>query len=161
MKHQFLCATHRQELGANPTQALRCWRNGYEAGQTFIDMGCHYDALPHLGCAFEVAEIILTKQMLETYDAIVLFTTSAATLAKCLTKRGYQNQRESVIQLTIGRLSRELALHPELTAIIRHQIHALEFFTQEEDKPSMEAVAASPQLVSQSYFEQLEQRVLH
>lgn len=106
MKHQFLCPNHRQELINKPTRALCSWANTNETGVTLASLGQHYDALPHLGCAFEVAEIILTGNFVEQEKAITLLTKSALILAASLEILGYQEQRLSVLQLTLNRLNK-------------------------------------------------------
>jgi len=161
MKIQFLCATHKLQLSTNNTQALRCWRNGYEAGQTFADMQFFQDALPHLGCAYEVAEIILTQQMLEDFDAVVLLATSAATLAKCLVNMEQPEFADSIIKLTVDRLNQEKFKNKEVLPLIQHQIDSLLYGFQKktelEPKPNKVAMLFQ----QQQYFEQLEQRVVH
>ncbi|WP_299266210.1 hypothetical protein [uncultured Psychrosphaera sp.] len=106
MKHHFLCPNHRKELTNKPTMALRSWANTNEAGITLAGGGHHYDALPHLGCAFEVAEIILTENFVEQSKAITLLTESALTLSSSLKVLGYEEQRTSVLQLTLNRLNK-------------------------------------------------------
>ncbi|GHB65721.1 hypothetical protein GCM10008107_13440 [Psychrosphaera saromensis] len=106
MKHQFLCPNHREELISKPTRALTSWANTNEAGVSLAGVGQHYDALPHLGCAFEVAEIILTGNFVEQEKAIPLLTKSALILASSLQVLGYEEQRLSVLQLTLNRLNK-------------------------------------------------------
>jgi coenzyme F420-reducing hydrogenase delta subunit len=106
MKHQFLCPNHREELTNKPIQALRSWANTNETGIVLAGVGQHYDALPHLGCAFEVAEIILTGHFVEQEKAISLLTKSALILADSLRVLGYEEQRVSVLQLTLNRLDK-------------------------------------------------------
>lgn len=106
MKHQFLCPNHRQELTNKPTRALRSWANTNETGVCLAGVGQHYDALPHLGCAFEVAEIILTGHFVEQDKAVSILTKSALSLAHSLNVLGYEEQRVSVLQLTLNRLNK-------------------------------------------------------
>lgn len=122
MKHQFLCANHREELINTPMSALRSWENTNETGVILAGVGHHYDALPHLGCAFEVAEIILTGNFVEQEKAISLLTKSALILATSLKALGYEEQRLSVLQLTLDRLNKV----PNVTTLFMDQITALE-----------------------------------
>jgi len=161
MNVQFLCATHKQQLSTNKTQALRCWRNAYEAGQTFVDMQLPLEALPHLGCAYEVAEIILSKQMLEDFDGVVLLATSTASLAKCYLKMGEAAVAKDIIELTVSRLNQEKIRNKEILPLIQHQIDSLLYSFQK--KPDVEPKSNKVTMLfqQQQYFEQLEQRVVH
>lgn len=122
MKHQFLCPNHREELINTPSSALRSWANTNETGIILAGVGQHYDALPHLGCAFEVAEIILTSNFMEQEKAISLFFKSAMSLATSLKVLGYQEQRLSVLQLTLNRLNKV----PNATILFPEHLHTLE-----------------------------------
>ena len=161
MKYQFLCATHRVQLSNHPDQALRCWRNSYEAGQSLLELGYDYEALPHLGCAFEVAEIILSKQILDTIDAIALLTVSTAALAKSLNKRGYRKQKDAVLQLTHRRLMQEQASYPEYAAVIQHQIHALDHACEVSTLPGQDEQLSTAELNIQAYLDSEPARVCH
>jgi len=122
MKHQFLCPNHREELINTPVSALRSWANTNETGVILAGVGQHYDALPHLGCAFEVAEIILTGHFVEQEKAISLLTKSALILAASLKVLGYEDQRVSVLQLTLNRLNKV----PNVTELYIDQLITLE-----------------------------------
>ena len=161
MKYQFLCASHRQALAANTNQAMRCWRNSFEAGQTLADMGQCYEALPHLGCAFEASEIILTHDMLGCHDALILFTTSASTLATCLSQRGYNKQCEAVLQVTQLRLTREMERHTELSGIIQHQIHTLTLIQSSKQPPKANLSNSKAECLDWAQFERVEQSMIH
>ena len=122
MKHQFLCPNHREELINTPTSALRSWADTNETGVILAGVGQHYDALPHLGCAFEVAEIILTGNFVEQEKAISILTKSALILATSLKVLGYEEQRLSVLQLTLNRLNKV----PNSTTLFIEQLVMLE-----------------------------------
>lgn len=121
MKHQFLCTDHRQELINTPTRALRSWANTNETGVSLVGLGQHYDALPHLGCAFEVAEIILTGNYIEQDKATSLLTKSTLILASSLKILGYEEQRISVLQLTLNRLNKV----PNASTLFTDQLSSL------------------------------------
>ena len=161
MKIQYLCAPHKQQLSRNTTQALRCWRNAYEAGQTFIDMQLSLEAMPHLGCAYEVAEIILTKQMIEDFDGVVLLATSAASLAKCYFRLGEAQLAKNIINLTVTRLNQEKFRNKEVLPLIQHQIDSLLFSFQPKPNSIPNSNNSALLFQQQRYFEQLEQGLIH
>jgi|TARA_Y100000034_G_scaffold127898_1_gene181565 1-aminocyclopropane-1-carboxylate deaminase/D-cysteine desulfhydrase-like pyridoxal-dependent ACC family enzyme len=136
MSQKYLCANHSQQLRNNPKQALKAWSKCYEAGQSMLAMGFHFEALAHLGCAFEAAEIVLSSEYFETYDATTILTSSAATLAKHLQAYGQIQESETIITLTIQRLEKECKKHPELTCLLKNQMISLKYFvgssTQDE-----------------------------
>jgi hypothetical protein len=64
MKLQFLCPTHRQQLSSNPAYAMSCWQTGIDTAKSLVDTGQWHDAIVHVGCAFESAEIIMCSDAL-------------------------------------------------------------------------------------------------
>lgn len=128
MSQKYLCANHSQQLRNNPKQALKAWSKCYEAGQSMSAMGFNFEALAHLGCAFEAAEIVLSSGYFETYDATTILTSSAATLAKHLLAYGQVKESENIIALTTQRLEQECRKYPELTCLLKNQMISLKYF---------------------------------
>ena len=112
MKLRFLCATHRQALSDNPGQAIHCWQNGLDTGQILYEQLQWKEALPHLGCAMETSEIILTTRAVDLKNACQLLTSSAVLTANTLLKLGNQQDSRDVLDSTINRLERELNRSP-------------------------------------------------
>jgi hypothetical protein len=108
MKMQFLCALHRAELSSKSNLAINCWQNGFDAGQLLFEQGMWHEAAPHLGCAFETAEIILSTRAVDSLNACELFTYSALLLADTFTKIHLIRHAHAICTLTITRLEREL-----------------------------------------------------
>ena len=107
MNYKFLCPTHREELKSKPDRALVSWANTNETGINLADHGRHQDAIPHLACAFEIADIILTQAQLDNNKATAIFTKTTLSLALSLNALGFQEQKESVLMLAIERLSKQ------------------------------------------------------
>ena len=128
MSKNYLCANHRQQLQNYPKQALKAWSKCYEAGQSLIAMGFDYDALAHLGCAYEAAEIVLSSNYYDTFDATTILTSSAATLAKQLAAFGQTQESANVIELTSNRIEQECVKNPELSGLLRNQLLSLKYF---------------------------------
>ncbi len=59
-KLKFLCDSHRGALSEKSSLAINCGQNGFDTGQLFHDQQLWREALPHLGCAFESAEIMIS-----------------------------------------------------------------------------------------------------
>lgn len=131
MNFKYLCATHRQQLQANPTQALRVWSESYENGLVLLAMNRKYDAIAHLGCAFESAEIVLSANVIEVFDSITLVVSSAATLARLLKDLGKLSESTKIIDLTTARLDREATCFPELGAYIKSEIKSVHNFVND------------------------------
>jgi len=109
MKLRFLCATHRAYLEKNPSAALRLWEAGFDSAQSFYDANLWDQALPHIGCAFETANIVLTSKIVERVKACELLTSSTVMLAFTLLKLGEMNDAQNTYCHTISRLERELS----------------------------------------------------
>ncbi|MDG1311624.1 MAG: hypothetical protein P8P26_06160 [Porticoccaceae bacterium] len=109
MKLRFLCANHRSQLEGNVTKAIQFWQTGFDTGQFYRDHMLWPDALPHLGCAFETAEILLSKKMIEHEVACEWFSQSSLLLASTFANFQHRAEAEEVLWMTINRLERELA----------------------------------------------------
>lgn len=108
MKLQFLCAAHREQLQSNVGKAIQLWQVGFDTGQFYRDHLMWHDAIPHLGCAFETAEILLTNKHLEHELCCEWFTSSAMLLASTFININSHRQAEEIIWMTINRLEKEL-----------------------------------------------------
>ena len=124
-KLRFLCGTHKVELANKPKQAIHCWQNGFDTGRFYYDQELWHEALPHLGCAFETAEIIITTQAVDLEPACEMLTSSARWLADTFIAMDYPNQSLSIIWNTIDRLERELSPHTEHKAWLDQQLASL------------------------------------
>lgn len=141
MKSSFLCANHKQELANQPEKALRFWAKSYEDGQSFVASDLKLDALAHLGCAFEIAELLLSIQAADFYERIFMLTASTATYAKTLKQLDYYVESEKTVDLAVDRLHRELLASPEHAAFIQNQIVTLRYFVADPRVTDFPSVA--------------------
>jgi hypothetical protein len=118
MKLQFLCPTHRQQLSTNPSYAISCWQNGVDTARSFIDEQQWNDALIHIGCAFESAEIIMASGAIPRHQACDIFASSALKLADLFIKVNKQQQAQLVYSLTTARLQQERHKHTDCVELI-------------------------------------------
>ena len=112
MKLRFICATHQQELKSNMDKTLKFCQAGFDTGQFYNDHLQWKEAIPHLGCAFEAAEILLSHSSIDNEVSCDWLTTSAQLLALNLNNIHYTSQAEDVIWMAINRLEEQLALNP-------------------------------------------------
>lgn len=131
MNQKYLCVNHKQQLRNYPRQAVRAWSKSYENGQSLISMGFSFDALAHVGCAFEAAEIVLSAKIIETLDAVAMLTSSAATLAKLLNELGQPIESQTVIALTIQRIEKEYNDDIKMKALLQNQVQSLRYFVED------------------------------
>ncbi len=59
MTYHFLCNQHRQWLSKKPLRARSVWATGMETAQGLVIQGSWIKALPHAGCAFETAQLMV------------------------------------------------------------------------------------------------------
>ena len=133
MKLRFLCGTHRMELSRNPEQAIHCWQNGFDTGQLFCEQQMWQEALPHLGCAFETSEILMTTKAVKPECAYELFTSSASLLIDAFERLDHADQCQEIYWMAIKRLTRELSCHPEEQARIGEHLEYLYRDVQHSD----------------------------
>lgn len=108
MKLQFLCAGHREWLAESPGPAIDCWSNGLETGKILCEEYRWNEALPHVGCAYEVSEIILSMVYMDRHNAVRFFTSSVYLLAKVLMEMNCYEDASLVYRSASQRLKREL-----------------------------------------------------
>jgi len=125
MKLRFLCDSHRGALTEKASLAINCWQNGFDTGQTFYDQKLWSDALPHLGCAFESAEIMISTQAIDRDNAYQFFTYSAVLLADTFMQLAFIERGRQVCLLSIERLEKELNFFPETQDVIKSQLDIL------------------------------------
>lgn len=114
MKLHFLCANHRALLQNDIKRALTVFQAGFDSGYYFFWQADWSEATPHLGCAFEVAEIILTQAITEKESsrASEWLTMSAVLLAYSFNNKNNRKDAEEIIMLTINRIERQLVDNP-------------------------------------------------
>jgi len=133
MKLRFLCGAHRAELSKSSGRAITCWQDGFDTGQMFYEQQMWQEALPHLGCAFETSEIMITIRALEVTNAYELFTSSASLLMGVFGKLGHVEQYRNIYCITVDRLKRELSSNPETEIFITKNLNTLYRQVQELD----------------------------
>ena len=125
MKLTFLCDSHRGMLSEKSSLAINCWQNGFDTGQLFHDQKLWQEALPHLGCAFESAEIMISTRALDRPNAYELFTCSAVLLADTFMQLKYVERGREICLLTIARFEKELNFFPETQELVKAQLDIL------------------------------------
>jgi hypothetical protein len=127
MKLRFLCANHRVQLENDIKKALQFFRSGLDSGEFYLARSEWSEATPHLGCAFEVAEIILTKSVTgkEAFRACDWLTSSTRLLAYSLYNQNYRIVAEDVIWMTINRIASQLGHNPTQTAWCSRHLEGL------------------------------------
>ena len=108
MNYKFLCSSHRTYLLQNPSRAVGFWQTGFDTAQVFCDDGQWSEALPHIGCAYEAAEIILMTKPIVTAGTFELMTSSTVLLAFTFLKLGNEEDARDVYLASIKRLENEL-----------------------------------------------------
>jgi hypothetical protein len=110
MKFSFLCDAHRQELTTNVTKSIRFWQEGFDTAQFFNDHGLWIEALPHAGCAYEVAEIFISNREIDIAVAYEWFYASTLLLTQAFDTLGYKEEAFEVLGLAVERFDRELGI---------------------------------------------------
>jgi|TARA_B110000208_G_C11673834_1_gene396205 hypothetical protein len=112
MKLRFLCVNHAQELKVNTSKALKSCQDGFDTGRFYNDSSQWKEAIPHLGCAFETADILLSHSTIDDEVSCDWLAASAQLLAVNLSNLQYVSQAEDIIQMAITRLEKQLHHYP-------------------------------------------------
>ena len=108
MKLSFLCDMHRNQLESKTAQAIRFWQDGYDTAQFFNEQRQWAEAVPHAGCAFEIAEILISNREIDTAVAYEWFFAVTKLLVDALEGLGFNFEATQVLGMAISRFDREL-----------------------------------------------------
>lgn len=136
MRLQFLCADHREWLANSPGSAIDCRSNGLETGRVLCDDYRWDEVLPHVGCAYEASEIILSMVYIDRHNAVRFFTSSVYLLAKVLIEMNCYEDTRLVYRSASERLRRELLSDNNERAYISDQLAYIDSKLQDLPIPS-------------------------
>jgi hypothetical protein len=122
---KFLCDPTRLELTQKPEKAINCWQNGFDTGHLLCNKNMWQQALPHLGCAFETSEIMLTTKAVEHELAYEIFTSSASSLIEGFFRLDHVQQCHQIYWKAVKRLTREYSCNPEQQTCISAHLESL------------------------------------
>ena len=133
MKLTFLCEMHREQLESKTAQAIRFWQDGFDTAKFFNEQFLWTDAIPHAGCAFETAEILITSKEIDDAVAYEWFYASCKLLVDAFEAAGYRLEANQVIGMAISRFDRELTVaNTDKTLILDYllKLHWSENFSE-------------------------------
>jgi len=110
MRFNFLCAVHRQQLESDPSRAVRLWQDGLDTTQFYCEQGMWPEAISHAGCAFEIADIILSHRFINYLLACDRFCYSTLLISEIFSRLDCENEARQVLTMAIDRYERELNL---------------------------------------------------
>ena len=118
MKLRFLCANHREWLCSQPEQALHICADSFETGWHHCQSLQWREALAHMGCAFECAEILMTSRGVAPRIALDWFLKTLDGLLRILEKLRLVDNCVELYQIAIGRLRQEAkgSISPQMEA---------------------------------------------
>jgi hypothetical protein len=136
MKLTFLCEMHREQLESKTAQAIRFWQDGFDTAKFFNEQYLYTDAIPHAGCAFETAEILITSKEIDDAVAYEWFYASCKLLVDAFEAVGYKLEANQVIGMAISRFDRELTVaNTDKTLILDYllKLHWSENFSSQHN----------------------------
>lgn len=113
MKPSFLCHKHRAMFAFMPERTIPMCSASFQMGWLLYGEERWEEALPHIGCAFEMAEIILTARSLSADRAIKQYLNTTVALAQTLAQLGRVEACKAVYQMAIKRFQRALSEYAE------------------------------------------------
>ena len=118
MNLKYLCANHRQWLMSDARRAEQSWLEWTERGALLCEEGQYRQSVPFLGCAFELADFLLSERAPGFAVALMRFTDSARQLMEAYRRSGDNGHANYILMGASSRLARELAVkaHYQLTA---------------------------------------------
>ncbi|MFA0809626.1 hypothetical protein [Microbulbifer epialgicus] len=108
MNLRYLCANHRQWLVDNKDCAEKAWWDWMERGKLLSEEGNHLEAIPYLGCAFDVAGMLLTCQWPCYATSAQRFSESAVGLMEAYREQGDEKLHQYILAGASSALARQL-----------------------------------------------------
>lgn len=108
MNLRYLCGNHRQWLTADTIRAEQAWLDWQERGTALSEEKNFRAAIPFLGCAFELANHLLSEHWPGYSVAAVRFADSARSLMDAYRQRNEVSQYNYILVGASSRLAREL-----------------------------------------------------
>jgi hypothetical protein len=105
---RYLCANHRQWLIENNDRAEQAWLDWMERGRMLCEEGNHSEAIPYLGCAFDVAGMLLTSEWPSYAVSATRFSECAAQLMAAYRKQGDEKHHHYLLVGASSVLARQL-----------------------------------------------------
>ena len=130
MKLSYLCPNHRNWLFSNCQRAEYYWHTWMDTADYFCQTGQIEQAIPYLGCAFELAEHSLTHRAPDHSLAIHRFTYNSLLLAMAYQYEGDVDSQNTIVKQALERLEKELAF-PGLSGYVSRCMQRL-FVNQTE-----------------------------
>lgn len=125
MKLNFLCNSHRENLILEPDKAIRSCNNMREIGFELINQQRYKEAVSYLGCAMEVAEILIIGRELDGREAIDWYLQATTGLSCSLKKLSRLDECKEVYKSVINRLSNELKFSQTMASELKAQISCM------------------------------------
>ena len=113
MTTRYLSPTERLIFVEKTQRAIHCWQDEFNLGQSLFKQAMWTKALSHAGRAFEIAEILLGSDTVESANGRELFTASASLLIDTLGKLGESQLIQSVHWRALQGLTQDLHLQPK------------------------------------------------
>lgn len=139
MNLRYLCANHRQWLIADPARAEQYWLEWLETGNHYYEQGGFQEAIPYFGCAFELAESLLSSAWPGINEAASRFTLSSVCLAQAYEWSGKMDIRNYLLTQASCRLAKELSVAEQYT----HISHCMQSLYWAELNPQLEDLCAN------------------
>lgn len=140
MKPNYLCENHRQWLQQNPEQAPWVCQNACETGWRYYRNRDWKAALPHLGCAYDTAAIVLEQADQDALNAVEWFFYALTGLSHNLQRMRRFTECRMVLEQGILRLKQAAHSHRDIQTEIQLQIACLEFEKQRLSPDPMASV---------------------
>lgn len=113
MTVRFIDPADRLALTIRPQRAIHCWQDDFDSGQRLYKRGMWAEALPHAGRAFEISELLLLNNSVESSNGREIFTASAALLIDTLGKLGELQMIQHIHWQALQWLKHDLQLKPQ------------------------------------------------
>ncbi len=132
MKLRYLCPNHRGWLFADEQRVEYYWQVWVDTADYYCQGGQVDQAIPFLGCTYELAEYLLSSKLPDQSVAISRFTYSSLLLAMAYAQAGDYEMQHCVLDQARDRLAMELVI-PGMSNYVNSCIKSLLLTETKED----------------------------
>lgn len=142
MKLRYLCPNHRNWILSNDHKADQYWLSWIETANIFHQTGKTPEAIPYIGCSFEVSEHLLSLNSPDHKTSVKRFTYSSQLLAEAYYATGDNERCNYILEQASLRLAKELK-KPDLAHYVTTCMHSLQL-TQPLHYQSLKSIHCRP-----------------
>ena len=123
MLKSFVCPSHLSWLLADTSRLKSCYESSIEAGNLYFESSLWSDAIPRLGAAHQIADLLLTQSDVPVEPALEKFGYSSMMLLTAMDKAGFTAEAFEIYTSVLEKIESNQALPAQLKFSFLSKLH--------------------------------------